>query len=179
MWITIHAESFFHCTQCGYINNQIDITSMMWSTVYNSSLHTRRRTTSSYEILSCLLGDNGKRRCSSCHESHTFTTSTRFHRPPLFVCLEILAKDNRFPSIDVNQTIEFSIGDISYSWRLFGLIYLGGGHFTAHFIQTNGSVWYHNGIVTGSECRQHAVNMTQLAAADRQKLCMMLYMRAA
>ncbi|KAJ7187209.1 hypothetical protein C8R46DRAFT_880338 [Mycena filopes] len=36
--------------------------------------------------------------------------------------------------------------------RLRGIIYGGQGHFTCRFIQSDGTIWFHDGITTGSSC---------------------------
>ncbi|KAJ7019096.1 hypothetical protein C8F04DRAFT_976173 [Mycena alexandri] len=35
---------------------------------------------------------------------------------------------------------------------LRGIVYGGAAHFTARYISTDGSVWFHDGITTGSRC---------------------------
>ncbi|KAJ7019252.1 hypothetical protein C8F04DRAFT_975971 [Mycena alexandri] len=36
--------------------------------------------------------------------------------------------------------------------RLRGIIYWGDAHFTARYISSHGSVWFHDGITTGRNC---------------------------
>ncbi|KAJ7678833.1 hypothetical protein B0H14DRAFT_2423129, partial [Mycena olivaceomarginata] len=38
--------------------------------------------------------------------------------------------------------------------RLRGIIYGGNGHFTCRYIDAAGTVWFHDGVITGRQCRR-------------------------
>jgi hypothetical protein len=52
---------------------------------------------------------------------------------------------------------------------LRGIIYYGDIHFTSRIISTNGDVWYHDGMTTGSTC--HKDSILQLLSDQDLKTC--------
>ncbi|KAF8887192.1 hypothetical protein BD779DRAFT_1441193, partial [Infundibulicybe gibba] len=54
----------------------------------------------------------------------------------------------------INMTINVAGRVWTYSLR--GIIYHGSGHFTARVITSSGTMWYHDGIVTGANLREEA-----------------------
>ncbi len=89
--------------------------------------------------------------------------------------MEIPAEDARFPSLKVEHTIKHVIHGVEHMWSLFGMIYLGGGHFTARIIDGGGSVWYHDGARTGNLCIAENPADIQLTEAYGRKLCVLMY----
>ncbi|KAJ7238670.1 hypothetical protein C8J57DRAFT_1086819, partial [Mycena rebaudengoi] len=37
-------------------------------------------------------------------------------------------------------------------YSICGAVYLKANHFTSRVVETNGSIWYHDGILTSSNC---------------------------
>ncbi|KAI0825908.1 hypothetical protein BC629DRAFT_1261880, partial [Irpex lacteus] len=50
-------------------------------------------------------------------------------------------------------------------YRLIGIIYYGGSHFTSRVITNEGSIWYHDGIETGKSCI-HEGNIADIDAKE-------------
>ncbi|KAA1479973.1 hypothetical protein DENSPDRAFT_746363, partial [Dentipellis sp. KUC8613] len=63
------------------------------------------------------------------------------------------------------------------SYKLKGVIYLGGNHFTARIVGNKGEVWYHDGIGTkhNSEYEGQLPNLKDMFTAKDRAACMMIY----
>jgi hypothetical protein len=55
-------------------------------------------------------------------------------------------------NIKVSKTLRFEQEGKTVILNVRGLIYHGDFHFTSRIIGTNGIVWYHDGMITGSNC---------------------------
>jgi len=62
-----------------------------------------------------------------------------------------------------------------------GLIYHGDFHFTSRIIGTDGIVWYHDGMTTGSNCENDGCfdkfSSSNLLNCRRKKLILVIYAR--
>jgi hypothetical protein len=62
-----------------------------------------------------------------------------------------------------------------------GSIYHGDFHFTSHIIGTNGIVWYHDGMTTGSNCENKGdfdkFFSKKLLKCKRKQLILVVYAR--
>jgi hypothetical protein len=56
-------------------------------------------------------------------------------------------------NIKISKTIKFVQGNERVVLDLRGLIYFGEFHFVSHIIGLYGNVWYHDGMTTGSTCK--------------------------
>jgi hypothetical protein len=64
----------------------------------------------------------------------------------------VLAFEINSRNIKVGKTLKFVQDHETVVLHVRGLIYLGGFHFTSGIIGSNGSVWFHDGMTTGSGC---------------------------
>ncbi|KAH9949756.1 hypothetical protein B0H21DRAFT_687977, partial [Amylocystis lapponica] len=64
-------------------------------------------------------------------------------------------------------------------YRLCGIIYYGGFHFTSRIIMSDGSIWFNDGISTGNMCKLEGnivnVNQNVLAKSGTRKSCAIIY----
>ncbi|KAA1478891.1 hypothetical protein DENSPDRAFT_748302, partial [Dentipellis sp. KUC8613] len=63
------------------------------------------------------------------------------------------------------------------SYKLKGIIFLGGNHFTSRIIGTKAEVWYHDGIGTREKCiyEGQLTTMEDIHHAKGRKSCMVIY----
>ena len=55
--------------------------------------------------------------------------------------------------VNISHEVHVSSSDDSvHMYKLAGIVYLGGYHFTSRFVEKNGNVRYHDGIETGGSC---------------------------
>src|ERR1700722_20117737 len=77
------------------------------------------------------------------------------HKLDKAMCFDVIPKILVFSvsdrSIQVSKNISFHDGDSLVVFGLRGIVYYGDFHYTAR-VCTNGSVWFHNGMVSGREC---------------------------
>jgi hypothetical protein len=73
--------------------------------------------------------------------------SISFKTIPSVLVFEINSRN-----IKVSKTLKFEQEDETVVPDVRGLVYHGNFHFTSHIIGTNGIVWYHDGMTTGSSC---------------------------
>ncbi|KAI0054661.1 hypothetical protein BV25DRAFT_1787271, partial [Artomyces pyxidatus] len=52
----------------------------------------------------------------------------------------------------IKQTISIGEDTSKCTYKLKGIVYHGGYHFTARIIGDKGNTWYHDGIATGRLC---------------------------
>jgi hypothetical protein len=81
--------------------------------------------------------------CSECGNQLVRSFSFAFH-PPL-LCIELW---QRLRILD--PVLNISVGGLRREYKLRGVIYFSGEHFTSRIITKNGMVWFHDGIFTGS-----------------------------
>ena len=55
-------------------------------------------------------------------------------------------------NVKISKTIKFVRGDDTVVLNIRGLIYYGEFHFTSRIIGSEGNVWYHDRMTTGSSC---------------------------
>jgi hypothetical protein len=85
--------------------------------------------------------------CPSC--SSLMRKPVFYNEPPNLLVLE-------YPqhNIRTSHKLTFHKDDDQVDLHLKGIVYLGGFHFTACFISSDHSLWYHDGRVTGRNCIQ-------------------------
>lgn len=111
-------------------------------------------------------------RCGACH-SHVYRD---LHTPRTPSFLTFMSLDHL--TVDWEPTIDHS----ESSYRLIGLIYHGGNHFTSRIIEPDGKIWYHDGITTGRNCEGkgmlHNASTKQLVFAEERRICSVgIYLR--
>ncbi|KAH9910244.1 uncharacterized protein B0H18DRAFT_827734, partial [Fomitopsis serialis] len=66
-------------------------------------------------------------------------------------------------------------------YRLCGVIYFGGFHFTARIISTNGHIWFNDGKETGQNCTDEGILTAsgglQLCSAGNRHMTIGLYVK--
>ena len=68
-------------------------------------------------------------------------------------------------NIKVSKTLKFEQEGETVVLDVRGLIYYGDFHFTSHIIGTDGIVWYHDGMTTGSSCESEG-NFDKLSSRN-------------
>src|ERR1700732_1477750 len=103
-------------------------------------------------------------------------------RPISFVsALNVLVLEINSRNIKISKTLKFLQDGESIVLKVRGLIYHGNFHFTSRIIGTDGIVWYHDGITTGSTCENEGdfdkfSNETMLKC-KRKQLILVVYAR--
>jgi hypothetical protein len=82
--------------------------------------------------------------CSSNLREQTALTMS----PPF---LYFSVSDN---NVTYDAAINLPVGNSAHRYAIRGVIYLAKQHFTARLVKPNGALWYHDGILTGSTCKQ-------------------------
>ncbi|KAF8134060.1 hypothetical protein K438DRAFT_1511427, partial [Mycena galopus ATCC 62051] len=85
----------------------------------------------------------GRHLCSAC--GHATTVIVNIQHPPPFLIFS-LADD----SILIDPLLNIDIAGQKQRYAVRGAIYSGSNHFTARVVAENQTVWYHDGIETGS-----------------------------
>ncbi|KAA1478878.1 hypothetical protein DENSPDRAFT_788521 [Dentipellis sp. KUC8613] len=52
----------------------------------------------------------------------------------------------------LSQSLSIGTKEAKVAYKLKGIIYLGGNHFTSRIVGSQGEVWYHDGIATKEKC---------------------------
>ena len=55
---------------------------------------------------------------------------------------------NNQPSINIDHHLAASVDGVNARYDLKGVIYFGNHHFTSRWVSTDGTVWFHDGMVT-------------------------------
>jgi hypothetical protein len=102
---------------------------------------------------------------------------TTFRTYPAFFVIEVPAFDDRFPSLIVDLTVDLRpIG--SGVWSLAGIIYFSNCHFTSRYVDTNGSIWWHDGMSQSNFAileRSDTMEPIDLSTFGARKACHLFY----
>jgi hypothetical protein len=90
--------------------------------------------------------------CSECYSS--IKKSVLLHETRYIDELPSLLIFAIAPCIDINKYLEFDVSNSLRRYFLKGIIYSNNDHFTVRLVDESFNVWYHDGQVTGSVCRQ-------------------------
>lgn len=172
-----YCTEILQCDTCGTVNDVSTRSSYLWSTGINSMAPPMQGPVTTSAILSDLLTYHHRYRCPLCRARGSLYTRYRFDSPPPFIFLEIPAEDSRFPDVLPEHTVTLTLDSSTQTWRLFGVIYLGGQHFTCRLVRFNGSIWYHDGITTGNRCLFEGNITATLGEAHGRRACLFLYVR--
>jgi hypothetical protein len=82
--------------------------------------------------------------CNSCSEKMLM-------RYNLLYPLPLIALDFAGHNIQINYEINVPVSDSNIKYKLRGIIYFGDSHFTSRVLLDNGTIWFHDGIVTGQK----------------------------
>ncbi|KAJ7120527.1 hypothetical protein C8R43DRAFT_883521 [Mycena crocata] len=53
----------------------------------------------------------------------------------------------------INAALTLTKNEENHRYNLRAIIYHGENHFTSRIIKPSGQIWYHDGILTGGECK--------------------------
>lgn len=99
---------------------------------------------------------------------------TQFHKTPKLLIFSINGS-----SLKVTKKLRFVNGDDDVIYRLKGVVYFGEFHFTSRIFKSDKSVWFHNGITTGRQCRNEGemkkISNDELMECDGKKATLFLY----
>jgi hypothetical protein len=111
------------------------------------------------------------KKCVSCHGE--VNQITKFEIIPKVLVFAI-----NHPSVGVSKKICFREGDNNVVFGLKGIIYTGDFHFTAR-VCTDGVVWFHDGMVTGRNCKYEgklsAFSDSDLSKCNEKTLSLVVY----
>jgi hypothetical protein len=79
--------------------------------------------------------------------------------------LNVLIFEINSRNIKLSKTLKFEQEGETVVLDVRGLIYYGDFHFTSHIIGTDGIVWYHDGMTTGSSCESEG-NFDKLSSRN-------------
>lgn len=104
------------------------------------------------------VSNKRQKACQECAAANTTPTYMDMNRiitsTPQLITFELTPENH---NIKPDIKLDWESPDGTESLVLCGLIYGGGMHFTSRFIDNTGTVWYHDGIKTGSKCNEEAV----------------------
>jgi hypothetical protein len=98
------------------------------------------------EYLKQVMSDRIPLKCTQCHGE--LDKITRFHKTPKLL---IFSVNNS--SLSIQKKFRFISGDDNIVYRLKGVAYFGEFHFTSRIFRPDKSVWFHDGITTGRQCK--------------------------
>jgi hypothetical protein len=84
-------------------------------------------------------------KCPLC-SSYLHSTIKLSTAPP-FIYFSVCDKNTLY-----DAAINVQVGPSVHRYSIRGAVYLRANHFTSRLIKPNGSIWYHDGILTGSNC---------------------------
>ena len=93
----------------------------------------------------------------------------------------VLVFETNSRNIKVSKTLKFEQEGETVVLDVRGLIYYGDFHFTSRIIGTDGMVWYHDGMTTGSSCENEGdfdkFSSRKLLKCKGKKLILVVYAR--
>ena len=163
----IIASSWIHCTNCGHEYN------------LNRDLQTcvlqcpDQNSTTSACLQKHFQEHYPRRKCEHCDDN--LNKVMRFGVIP-----EVLVFSISEPSIQVSKKVSFHNNGSLVVFGLKGVVYHGDFHYTAR-IFTGGSVWFHDGMVSGRECifekRLTEFTGSELSICNGKSATLVLYAR--
>ncbi|KAJ7016600.1 hypothetical protein C8F04DRAFT_981158 [Mycena alexandri] len=137
------------CSRCGYIDRR---NYGMLESYLSAGLSTRRQYPEGVPIadwVSQYLA-TGRQTCPLCRQEgvrQRLNMTTKLRSVP-----PIMVFDLSSDRLVFNDDLKFSCGEETIVMKLRGIIYGGQNHFTCRYVQQDGTVWFHDGITTGSSC---------------------------
>ncbi|EPT05107.1 hypothetical protein FOMPIDRAFT_43059 [Fomitopsis schrenkii] len=87
------------------------------------------------------------------------------YAPPMFVAFEV--QHNGTDTFIISDSVEHTIDNHLFTWRLVGTVYLGSNHFTCRYIDQRRNIWYHDGMTTTVSCLREHGDVDLTMAMDR------------
>ena len=155
------------CTNCEYSEASIDDR-------LNFVLYEKEDTPKSTSHWLRSLEHETHERCPQCFSAMMQPIS--FKSAPNVLIFEINSRN-----IKLNKTLKFEQEGETVVLDVRGLIYHGDFHFTSRIIGTDGIVWYHDGMTTGSGCENEGdidkLSSRDLLKCKGKKLILVVYAR--
>jgi hypothetical protein len=155
------------CTNCEYSEASIDDR-------LNFVLYEKEDTPKSTSHWLRSLEHETHERCPQCFSAMMQPIS--FKSAPNVLIFEINSRN-----IKLNKTLKFEQEGETVVLDVRGLIYHGDFHFTSRIIGTDGIVWYHDGMTTGSGCENEGdidkLSSRNLLKCKGKKLILVVYAR--
>ncbi|EMD30855.1 hypothetical protein CERSUDRAFT_60787 [Gelatoporia subvermispora B] len=126
------------------------------------------------KLLNNLLNSCPGRICSQCGAK--VNVAVHHIETPwiLFVELPVASQDAQ--SFVIPRSVELDHTPPVRTWKLAGIVYGGGSHFTARYCDTSGKLWFHDGISTGSSCISEGfLTDVDLYSAYGRQACLVMY----
>jgi hypothetical protein len=128
---------------------------------------------------------------STCHWLGSFEHETHERCPQCFSAMmqpisfktipSVLVFEINSRNIKVSKTLKFEQEGETVVLDVRGLVYHGNFHFTSRIIGTDGIVWYHDGMTTGSSCENEGdfdkFSSKKLLRCKRKRLILVVYAR--
>ena len=89
--------------------------------------------------------------CSNSSRTGMMSIANPFNTPPQLMFTSII-ETNRYILID--NSFILSTNNLNLKYMLKGVIYHGANHFVARIVDSQGWIWYHDGMVTGNTCQR-------------------------
>lgn len=127
---------------------------------------------STAEFVKTVLHNSMQDKCPKCDENmHKITC---FYESPNIIALTLNGVSCR-----VSKKITLNQDDKATIYSLKGIVYFGEFHFTAHVCQTDGTVWYHDGMDRVRECTYESklaeMTSTDLIKCQERKVALVIY----
>ncbi|KAJ7351642.1 hypothetical protein DFH08DRAFT_694662 [Mycena albidolilacea] len=134
------------CTRCNQVVNLLGGPGFCGAqtVVYDKELHSRCKF--NYGIANWLTSRRmykANRICSNCGNGLVVTTTLDKFLP----CFYLSLSDK---NVLLDPAVTLNVGEKKVRYMLRAVIYSGDSHFTSRVIKPDGSVWYHDGIETGT-----------------------------
>jgi hypothetical protein len=155
------------CTKCKYSEPAMD-------DGLGFVLHENGETSKSTSNWLTSLENETHEKCPKCFAA--LRQPIAFKAVPNLLIFEINSDNVR-----ISKTIEFVQGDETVVLNVRGLVYYGEFHFVARIIGSQGNIWYHDGIVTGSTCESEGhietFSRRKLKTCKGRKVVLVVYGR--
>jgi hypothetical protein len=159
------AESQRLCSECDYTTQEVECN-------LRYILHAKHSTSGSTLKWISELENSTKKKCPDC--SGKMTKQIYYTEIPKLMVFEYSSSD-----IKTSHEIKFKTDEETIILHLRGIIYHGENHFTSRIISSEGHIWYHDGITTGSTCNSdgHLKTTTDnlLRHCQKKQLVMAIY----
>ncbi len=170
---TAFGSSQVACTQCAtQTPRRTDLCgSYLWSVLPDLLPASEDNAWDAQTVANALLVRAYRMHCPSCRTVSPVSTTLAVPPPLIFFdTANVLA-------FRVTPSISLLVAGIMHTWTLRGVIYHGFNHFTARYIGTDGSVWYHDGASTGQHCIREGDRIDQfdIRSARGRRACHYLY----
>ncbi|KAJ7027195.1 hypothetical protein C8F04DRAFT_965550 [Mycena alexandri] len=167
------------CISCGFVDNK---TYGMLESYLSAGLSTRIEYPEGVEMSTWMHNymTQGKQHCPSCRMTgvrQRLAMSSEVRDVP-----GIMLFDLTHDKLLFSDDLTFEVRNQQINMKLRGIIYGGQNHFTCRYIQSDGSMWFHDGITTGSTCLretkvQDVENRLQLHKCGEKTAVALIYAR--